>query len=929
MIRLSLPLVLCALSTQAQMPPQIGAGSAASAIHPAPLPAAIVVQVDEDRRGPTVHFDRARMSERDAAAFSMTLPVEGGALTLELERFRITTPASRFVIGGPKGDQPMDFDPESVLLLRGRAAGYESSHAYLAIADTMINGIIDLGPGYPTYGVSSRAREGGQLPVGQAIVFQSRGSAGPTMMCQVIGDPHAGPPPADVEPRRGLRQIQLAVETDNEFFQVLQTQAAAAAYLVQLYGAVSDIYMREINTRVDLVYTRIWPLPNEPFQPGLNTFQSYWQANMQSVQRDAAQMYSGRADMPGGVAYLSSLCNSSAYSFCGNVVGFFADPLSSSVFNYDPLVTAHELGHNSGTGHTHDYGLDACQTVSTPARRGTIMSYCNQTISGAMAVEDLGFHKVTRQKMLDYLVTIPNCVSFDCNQNGISDASDILSGTSLDTNSNGVPDECEDCNHNGVLDSVDIANGTSFDLNANGIPDSCEPDCNHNGVPDDRDIALGTSQDLYGDGIPDECDANLNNANGSDYNEIMADMALDKDRNRTLDSAQDCDGDTIPDLTELQGAHDGWAASSVTGVVREYHSVTGVLMRSSAAGATSPVNDLLITTNRRVLVAAANGVVEFNSSGGFVRVLVAVGSGGLASPSSLLISATGELLVADRTGNAVRRYNLSTGASLGTLVTTGLGGLSAPMGLARSSAGTLLVTSETNNQVNEYNATTGAFIRVFVAAASGGLSAPKGLVLNPLTSNILVSSFGTNQILEYNGTTGAFIKVWSVVGVHFDGPWALRIGPDKQVYVSANTDPLDTHITRAHILIFDARTGFFVRSYVQADDSLLTRPTGFDFMPGTGFDCNRNQVPDSCDIATGFSSDVNQNAVPDECERTCYANCDLSTAAPVLNALDFGCFLGQFAAGRSYANCDGSTNAPVLNALDFSCFLSRFAAGCP
>ena len=29
-----------------------------------------------------------------------------------------------------------------------------------------------------------------------------------------------------------------------------------------------------------------------------------------------------------------------------------------------------------------------------------------------------------------------------------------------------------------------------------------------------------------------------------------------------------------------------------------------------------------------------------------------------------------------------------------------------------------------------------------------------------------------------------------------------------------------------------------------------------------------------------------------------------------------------------YANCDGSTAAPVLNVLDFSCFLNRFASGC-
>jgi hypothetical protein len=60
----------------------------------------------------------------------------------------------------------------------------------------------------------------------------------------------------------------------------------------------------------------------------------------------------------------------------------------------------------------------------------------------------------------------------------------------------------------------------------------------------------------------------------------------------------------------------------------------------------------------------------------------------------------------------------------------------------------------------------------------------------------------------------------------------------------------------------------------------------------------------------------------------CYANCDGSTTPPVLNVLDFSCYLNRFAAGDTYANCDGSTQPPVLNVLDFSCFLNAFAAGC-
>ncbi len=60
----------------------------------------------------------------------------------------------------------------------------------------------------------------------------------------------------------------------------------------------------------------------------------------------------------------------------------------------------------------------------------------------------------------------------------------------------------------------------------------------------------------------------------------------------------------------------------------------------------------------------------------------------------------------------------------------------------------------------------------------------------------------------------------------------------------------------------------------------------------------------------------------------CYPNCDGSQTPPILNVLDFSCFLNRFAAGDSYANCDNSTVPPVLNVLDFSCFLNAFAAGC-
>ena len=76
----------------------------------------------------------------------------------------------------------------------------------------------------------------------------------------------------------------------------------------------------------------------------------------------------------------------------------------------------------------------------------------------------------------------------------------------------------------------------------------------------------------------------------------------------------------------------------------------------------------------------------------------------------------------------------------------------------------------------------------------------------------------------------------------------------------------DLPISSTRIYVFDVDNGNFLRSYVIGNDTGLDMPTGFDFMPDDGTDCNFNQLPDSCDIASGFSKDANGNGVPDECE---------------------------------------------------------------
>ena len=857
-----------------------------------------------------VDTGRILNAARGAAAFTVEhfqLAAET-TVDLELQRFHVTGPGTRFVVGSVNGDDvAWDFDPDRVTLLRGRVAGEPDSHVFMALSEWGSSGRIDHGG--TQYALSGDATT---MTVSRPVVSGALSPDVPFCGAVIPVPGQRATPPA--LPAGGLpeitQQIEIAIETDYELFQLFGDLEATGAYMVELWGAVSDIYLRDVNTRVELAFVRLWDDPDDLFnaENPLSDFRDYWEANMGAVHRDVAQFVSGRRDMPyGGAAYLSALCGSAAYGVVGYMIGHFDGLDVPSVFGYDIQVTAHELGHNAGTLHTHDYGLDTCQDTTGAPQRGTIMSYCSQTRSGANGNTDLRFHTFVQQQMRNHIFFEVTCVVDDCNGNGVDDALDISRGDSQDVNRNGIADECEDCNGNGTLDPDDINLGKSLDLNGNGVPDECDPDCNGNNVPDDRDILLGTDTDLHGNGIPDGCETDCNGNGMSDYNEIQVDMSLDLDRNAMLDACQDCDGDQISDLDALEGAHNTWIASTSPGAtLGEYHAVSGVKMAESTGGGLSSPQDLIITADRRILVSSSgcDCVLEYDRDGLYVGDLVASGSGGLNYPTGLVISPTGSLLVASGDTDSVIEYDAVSGASLGEFVSPGSGGLFSPWGIAFGPNGNLFVAS-LDMSVIEYDGLTGSLIGDFVTTAdNGGMLSPHGLLFKP-DGNLLVASRLTDQILEFDGLTGAFIGQFNhggtAVALTLDQPWTLRLAPDGDVYVSRHLvsvpqglgpafnehdDVAELHINSTRIYIFDVDSGNFVRSYVTGHDTGLSLPGSFDFMPGDMTDCNYNLLPDACDITSGFSRDVNGNGTPDECESSCPGDIDGDGTVGINDFLD-------------------------------------------
>jgi|GEM_PF-465947 len=100
----------------------------------------------------------------------------------------------------------------------------------------------------------------------------------------------------------------------------------------------------------------------------------------------------------------------------------------------------------------------------------------------------------------------------DTDRDGIIDSVDncklVPNPSQADCNNNGIGEACEtftDCNHSGLPDSCDIAAHTSLDGDSNGVPDECQVDCNHNGISDLAEIFNASMPDGNADLIPDVC----------------------------------------------------------------------------------------------------------------------------------------------------------------------------------------------------------------------------------------------------------------------------------------------------------------------------------------------------------------------------------------------------------------------------------------
>jgi len=772
----------------------------------------------------------------------VAVPLEGaGEVVLVLRRFEPVAADARVETGSGKRtpERKLSSALRGVTHFEGRVEGVASSSCYLAFGTTGAAGWVHLGSGAGEFTLRRVGSDAPGLCAGRVEFVRSAGTSAPEVpVCGGIHGAGDGGTAGFGSVPPGLRKVvELAVDTDYDYYAIFGNGTAATEYIATLAGAISAIYRRDCDASIKVVYLRLQTDAADLFNEAdpLVPFRNYWTAGGAGISRDLFTLITGRRNLPyGGVAYLNAACQSFGYSVNGYINGRFVDPVATHPGNWDINVVAHEWGHNLGTLHTHDYGIDGC--ASGAVQRGTIMSYCH-TVSGASSNIDLRFHRGTTEAIEDFLAAAP-CLGSDCNDNGLDDSLEIDAVPSLDGNSDGILDACQDCNGNGQPDPVEIMLGLVGDSDGDMLPDPCEDDCDADGVADSLEIALDPARDADGDMVLDACQTDCDADGAADAVEILADMGLDRSRDGRLDACEDCDGDGIADFTELAGSMSRWVASAVDTNLRELDPRSGVLRRTVPFGAT--INDLAIGSDGRLMIAAGLRVWAFD------RVM------GLA-PTAWSPAFTGEVRSIARTPDGRMAALLETGAvylvdQTGAVATLFVPAGGPPAGIpmdmvfrTRPDGGTELLVGFSAGVIRAHAWPAGGSA-VF---ADRTASAPDFRGMFALADgSVLVASGALSAIVRF-GADGSYLGEWDVEnGALLNDPRALCDAGDGRAVLATGAASSST------VNGYNKSTGYTERTY-RVYPSDAPAATAIVIAPPSAADADGNLIPDECEAVLG------------------------------------------------------------------------------
>lgn len=346
----------------------------------------------------------------------------GATGNLLLERFEVSAPDATVRVRGPRGETSRPMPP--VAHFSGRLEGEPDSRVYVGVPGGFLvallqtsAGLVYVGPEGPAEGPvqhvvrrSDSAANSRYAPAGWTCEIEELPLAPTDAPAASDRRTPSGPSPMAAS---ALKQAAISVETDEELLAKFGGNVdAMAGYVGTLFGAVSVIYERDVAVRLSLNTIQAWTA-TDPWvattpRGQLDELGDWWHANRPRVlyPRTVVHFLSGKP-VSGGVAFVDVLCQADFYRTGGHWGGGYG--VTQIYGNYpaslwDAFGTAHELGHNFGSPHTHCFNppIDRCysgeagcysgSTVNPGPLGGTIMSYCH-ALAGGYGNIDMRFHE--------------------------------------------------------------------------------------------------------------------------------------------------------------------------------------------------------------------------------------------------------------------------------------------------------------------------------------------------------------------------------------------------------------------------------------------------------------------------------------------------------------------------------------------------------
>lgn len=322
---------------------------------------------------------------RPGDALNVMLPWRGQPAMLELRPHSVR--ADGFQILEDDGTGVLvPHDPGPVRTLRGELLGLQGGQVAAAWLDDGLYARIRTADGgdfwlQPLAGAVAGADPASYVLYETCDVVDHGRSCGSELLA---GNAQAVVPtvPAGGPGTYGLEVAELGCDADYQYYLDWGSVAAVGNRIQSVINSMNLQYESEVSISHEITTILVRTTSSNPYTSSdpvtlLNQFRNEWQGNQGSIQRDVAQLFTGKNVDGGtiGIAWLGGVCNSFGYNlvesdFNGN-------------FSCATDLSSHELGHNwnadhcSCTSNTMNPWITCANTFSSSQTRPDIVAYRN------------------------------------------------------------------------------------------------------------------------------------------------------------------------------------------------------------------------------------------------------------------------------------------------------------------------------------------------------------------------------------------------------------------------------------------------------------------------------------------------------------------------------------------------------------------------